>query len=174
MTKRWISNWSLGEKIPPTRKHRLRKGVSEKDACYRRVRERLMCEELRTGGVVVCDCVCVCMSSVCVCVSVCMWVPDLGLNPDSDTEKCCGGNLGMLKEQKCRNENSVTEVRSQWLWKGGADGCLCKLCKQCGGFWRQALEEKEKLSLLAVLSPDWLSHLQNKRKVVPFVLLGGI
>lgn len=60
-----------GREDPSTRKQRLRKRVSENDACYQGVRERLVCDnELCTGGVVVCDCVCVCMSSVCVRVCV--------------------------------------------------------------------------------------------------------
>lgn len=150
--KQWISNWYLGEKIPQQGNTDLEKGFQRMMLAIRKWGKGwcvMSCVQVVWWCVIVSVCAC----HLSVCVSVCMWVPDLGLNPDSDTEKCSGGNLGTLKEQKCRNEDSVTEVRSQWLWKGGADGWLCKLCKQYEGFWRQALEEKEKLSLLAVLSP---------------------
>lgn len=76
--------------------------------------------------------VCACHLSVCGCVHVSTWPWSEPWQWHREVYGAEGGGiLGMLKEQKCRNENSVTEVRSQWLWKGGADGWLCKLCKQC-------------------------------------------
>lgn len=161
-----------GWEDPPTRKHRLRKRVSENDACYQGVREKVGVWYWAVygwcGGV-----------WLCLCVHI-IGVPDLGLNPDSDTEKCMGCVCGGGGTSECWKSRNA-EMRTAWLrWevngseRAGLMAGSASYVNSAKGFWRQALEEKEKLSLLAVLSPGWLSPLQNKRMVVAFVLLGGI
>lgn len=115
-----------------------------------------------------CVIVSVCACHLSVCVSVCMWVPDLGLNPDSDTEKCMGCVCGGGTSECWKSRNA--EMRTVWLrWevkgseRAGLMAGSASYVSSAKGFWRQALEQKEKLSLLVVLSPGWLSPLQNKR-----------
>lgn len=101
----------LGREDPPTRKHRLRKRVSENAI---RERGNGWCEmngvRVAWWGVIVPVCAC----HLSVCVSVCMWVPDLGLNRMVTPRSAVGGTLSRWKSRNA----GMRPVRLRWEVKG--------------------------------------------------------